>query len=234
MYIFKVENRSDANLYYETDSLCEQYIRFHFASYETFPTTCGKKCIEIMEKLNINKNKYKNALDLGCAVGQTSFYLSDKFEIINGIDYSKRFIEIAKERTNMLNLKNVNFFCGSVLELEKIDIPKNNVLVFCGNLIDRVENPYIFLKEICNYVEKGGVLILTSPYTWLENFTPKENWVGGYINDGEIMSTIKGLEIALKDNFELNSFEDVEFLIPDTPPFMYQLTSAQMSVWIRK
>jgi 5-histidylcysteine sulfoxide synthase len=234
MYIYKVENRVDANSYYETDSLCEQYIRFHFASYETFPTTCGKKCIEIMEKLNINKANYKNALDLGCAVGQTSFYLADKFKNVNGVDYSKRFIEIAKERTQMLGLQNVNFFNGSVLELNEIDLPKNNVLVFCGNLIDRVENPYIFLKDIANYVEKGGLLILTSPYTWLENFTPKENWVGGYVTNAEIMTTLKGLEIALKDDFELHSYEDVEFLIPDTPPFMYQLTSAHMTVWIRK
>jgi len=234
MHFFKVENRDNANSYYETDSLCEQYIRFHFASYETFPTTCGKKCIEILEKLNINKNKYKNALDLGCAVGQTSFYLSDKFEKVNGIDFSKRFIEIAKERTEMLKFKNVGFFNGSVLELAKIDIPKDNVLVFCGNLIDRLEDPNIFLKDVGNYVEKGGVLILTSPYTWLENFTPKKNWVGGLINNGEILTTTKGLEIVLKDNFELHSFEDVEFLIPDTPPFMYQLSSAQMTIWIKK
>lgn len=233
MHIFKVEYRENANSYYETDSLCEQYIRFHFGSTDTFPSVCGKKCLEVLEKVKPNKD-YKNFLDIGCAVGQTSFYLANKFEKVNGLDFSKRFIEIAKERAIDQNVKNINFYNGSALALGEIDIPKDNSLVFCGNLIDRLTDPRIFLNDVGNYVEKGGLLVLTSPYTWLDNFTPKENWVGGTVIDGEILTTTKGLEIALRDNFDLHSVEDVEFLIPDTPPFMYQLTAAQMTVWIRK
>jgi len=235
MHTFKREKREDANSYYETDFLCEQYIRFHYANHETFPTICGRKCLEVMQKLKIPQTEYKTALDLGCALGQTAIFLSTKFESIIGIDYSKRFIEIANERISSLQLKNVSFLHGSALDLDSIEnLPKENSLVFCGNLIDRLTKPQKFLNDIVNYVKKGGILILTSPYTWLDDFTPKENWIGGYIKNGEIVSTINGLENLLKENFDKYSVEDVHFLIPDYPPFSHQLTAAQMSVWIRK
>lgn len=235
MHTFRNEIRENANSYYETDFLCEQYIRFHYANHETFPTTCAKVCLDVMKRLNFPESEYKSALDLGCALGQTAIYLSPKFESIVGIDYSKRFIEIANERIDSLQLKNVTFLHGSALELDEIpSLPKENVLVFCGNLIDRLHDPKIFLNDVSRYVKKGGVLILTSPYTWLEEFTPKENWIGGTIKNGEILSTILGLEHMLKEHFEKHSVEDVEFLIPDYPPFSHQITAAQLSVWVRK
>lgn len=235
MHTYKYEIRENANSYYETDFLCEQYIRLHYADYETFPTTCGKLCLDILKRLKIPESECKSALDLGCALGQTAITLSPKFESIVGIDYSKRFIEIANERTDSLQLKNLTFTHGSALELDGIpNLPKDNVLVFCGNLIDRLHDPKIFLNDVSRYVKKGGVLILTSPYTWLEEFTPKENWIGGAIKNGEILSTIVGLEHMLKDHFEKHSVEDVEFLIPDYPPFSHQITAAQLSVWVRK
>jgi len=235
MHTYRHEIRENANSYYETDLLCEQYIRFHYANYETFPTTCAKVCLNVMKRLNIPESEYKSALDLGCALGQTAIHLSPKFELIVGIDYSKRFIEIANERIDSLQMKNVTFLHGSALELDDIpNLPRDNILVFCGNLIDRLHDPKIFLNDINRYVKKGGVLILTSPYTWLEEFTPKENWIGGTIKNGEILSTIVGLEQMLKNDFEKHSVEDVEFLIPDYPPFSHQISAAELSVWIRK
>ena len=77
-------------------------------------------------------------------------------------------------------------------------------------------------------------MVLTSPYTWLEDFTPKENWLGGVVHNGEIISTILGLEMGLKEKFEKISVEDVDFCIPDYPPFSHQMTTAELSVWMRK
>ena len=152
-------------------------------------------CLDVLKRLNIPESEYYTALDLGCSEGQTSICLSSKFNSIVGIDYSKRFIEIANERKNSLQIKNLNFMHGSALKLDSIpNLPKENVLVFCGNLIDRFVEPTNFLNDVSKYVKKGGIFILTSPYTWLEEFTPKENWIGGIINNGEILSTILGLE----------------------------------------
>ena len=45
--------------------------------------------------------------------------------------------------------------------------------VLAGNLICRLARPYDFLNRLPDLVAAGGVLVITSPYTWLEQFTDK-------------------------------------------------------------
>ena len=52
-------------------------------------------------------------------------------------------------------------------------------LILAANLIDRLSDPKRFIETIHERLNIGGVLVLTSPYTWLEEFTKKENWLGG-------------------------------------------------------
>jgi hypothetical protein len=55
--------------------------------------------------------------------------------------------------------------------------------MICANLIDRLYDPYRLLSEVHKHIKQGGFLIIMSPYTWLENFTSKANWVGGKITE---------------------------------------------------
>lgn len=45
--------------------------------------------------------------------------------------------------------------------------------VLAANLICRLHAPYNFLRRLSDLVAPGGILIITSPYTWLEEFTDK-------------------------------------------------------------
>jgi len=45
--------------------------------------------------------------------------------------------------------------------------------VFAGNLVCRLPDPLAFLCRLEGLVKPGGVVVLTSPYTFLEEFTPK-------------------------------------------------------------
>ena len=45
--------------------------------------------------------------------------------------------------------------------------------VLAANLVCRLPNPYQFLDRLPSLVAPGGVLVITSPYSWLEEFTPK-------------------------------------------------------------
>ncbi len=75
------------------------------------------------------------------------------------------------------------------------------------------------------------MLILTSPYTWLEEFTPKEKWIGGYKRDGENYTTLDGLKDILEENFDLiDSPKDVPFVIRETAR-KFQHTNSQLTVW---
>ena len=100
-------------------------------------------------------------------------------------------------------------------------------------MIDRLYEPNKFLKKIETLVNPGGLLILTSPYTWLEEFTSKEEWVGGFKRDGENLKTIDGLIEALSPHFDLVADpNDIPFVIRETAR-KFQHSIAQMTVWRR-
>ena len=71
-----------------------------------------------------------------------------------------------------------------------------------ANLIDRLYDPEQFLKDIVKFIEPKGFLILYSPYTWLQEYTPKEKWIGGRQQDGENLYTRVNLQRILSEEFE--------------------------------
>jgi putative 4-mercaptohistidine N1-methyltranferase len=79
---------------YETDALVSQYCEFHYGdSYfevENYPARCARLCREIMAVRNRGA-----ALDLGCAVGRSTFELARDFSSVTGLDFSRRFVEVA-------------------------------------------------------------------------------------------------------------------------------------------
>jgi hypothetical protein len=46
-----------------------------------------------------------------------------------------------------------------------------------------VPDPALCLKGIADAVNPGGILVLTSPFTWLEEYTAKDKWVGGCVDE---------------------------------------------------
>lgn len=241
---------------YETDESIAQYCEFHYGE-ENF----GVKnfCVNSVELLkpfleNINTNK---ALDLGCSVGRSTFELAQHFDDVTGIDFSANFInvgvklkkydsltfrvkkegDISEEKSvslkdfNLDNIKDkVSFMQGDACNLK--DIYSGYDLVFCSNLIDRLYYPQKFLDDVPNRVNDGGLLVLLSPYTWLEEYTPKENWLGGYIKDNKEVSTLETLKTEL-NGYELVDTIDVPFVIKETNR-KFQHTLSQMSIWKKK
>jgi 2-polyprenyl-3-methyl-5-hydroxy-6-metoxy-1,4-benzoquinol methylase len=50
------------------------------------------------------------------------------------------------------------------------DLGKFDV-IFAGNLIDRLYDPEAFLRSIVTFLTDKSILVLTSPYSWLEDYT---------------------------------------------------------------
>ena len=74
---------------------------------------------------------------------------------------------------------------------------------------------------------------MTSPYTWLEEFTKKENWPGGIRKGGEPYWTFDALRELLGPHFNLlEAPRDVEFVIRETRR-KFQHTLSEVSVWER-
>ncbi|MFM9010217.1 MAG: SAM-dependent methyltransferase, partial [Planctomycetota bacterium] len=79
-------------------------------------------------------------------------------------------------------------------------------------------------------IRPGGMLVITSPYTWLEEYTPKAKWVGGRREAGEPLSTSAGLRRAFEGRFDLVHTQDLPFVIRETAR-KHQHTVAEMTVW---
>lgn len=243
---------------YETDELVSQYCDFQYGDeyfdVMNFAKACAQKAIEYSKS-----TQQKRALDLGCATGRASFELAQVFDHVDGIDYSQVFIDAAVElqingrisyaqngegalkNQTIIDLSvysfgasraNVAFSQGDACNLAPQF--KEYDLVMATNLIDRLYEPQLFLNSIHERINVSGYLVLTSPYTWLEEYTQKKFWIGGYVDEnGCEISTLDGLTKLLEANFELIVTEDVPFVIRETAR-KFQHTISQMSVWKKR
>ncbi|MEA2091659.1 MAG: putative 4-mercaptohistidine N1-methyltransferase, partial [Campylobacterota bacterium] len=211
---------------------------------------------KIASKFSINKTK---ALDLGCATGRASFELAKSFNKVEGVDFSVRFIGVGAKLKEAGEIKYLSIEEGSLFSSKRVTLEelgyqnlKDKVsfwqgdacnlkpnfnsydLVMGTNLIDRLYKPLAFLNTIDARLNKDGVLIIASPYTWQESSTKKEFWLGGYRDvNGDEIRTIDALKERLADKFELIHLQDLEFVIKETAR-KYQHTISQVSVWKKK
>src|SRR5208282_4525889 len=89
--------------FYESDAAAEQYLLFHYGTPEQIcpllpeaRTACGFPARCVSEPLRrVVLQKRTRALDLGCAVGRSSFELGRHFDEVVGVDFSGRFIAAA-------------------------------------------------------------------------------------------------------------------------------------------
>ena len=251
----RYEERIDTNSY-ESDTVISQYCHFgwgeSYFSIPNYPAKCAELALEYMA----DKPK-KRALDLGCAIGRSSFELARTFDEVVGVDFSTRFIQHAQRLKDASVLRYRLPVEGELEAFYEVDLAdfgldkvKEKVtfwqgdacnlkshysgfdLIFAGNLLDRLYDPRKFLESLYARINPGGMLILTSPYSWQEESTPRERWIGGFKRDGENFTTLDGLSEILEPGFKLTERRDIPFVIYETAR-KFQHTVAEMSVWER-
>lgn len=253
-----VDSQEQDNVY-ETDALVAQYCEFHYGSdyfsVNNFPSACIASLMRHVRDKNIETAK---VLDLGCAVGRSSFELAKHFQHVDAVDFSARFIQQGVKLQTSNRLRYVLPLEGDIVEYREVlldqlgyDEVKDNIqflqgdacnlkpqltgynLVFAGNLIDRLYDPMLFLNSITPRILPGGLLVLTSPYTWLEEYTDKDNWLGGIKVNGENFTTLDALKQQLGEAFEFEEALDIPFVIRETAR-KFQHTLAQMTIWRKR
>ena len=205
-----------------------------------FPVRCVTECLETK---TLPQNA--RALDLGCAVGRSSFELSKYCSSVVAVDYSSAFIDAAQEiqqtgrfeyciaeegtrrslRTARLPkgviAERVLFVCADVMEFAQTSDHYDVVIV--ANLLCRLPHPLEFLRALPKLVSPQGQLILTSPYSWSEEYTPRASW----------LNALDSLQEILGDYFALQRFFDMPFLIREHYR-KFQWGVAQATIWKRK
>ena len=243
--------------FYASDAGVEQYLLFHYGTPEQIcpllpeaRTACGFPARCVSESLRrIGAPAGTRALDLGCAVGRSSFELRRHFDEVLGVDFSARFIaaadrmreewaltvrvpgesgaseEMRLELPAELSTDQVRFERGDACAL-RADLGAFD-LVLMANLIDRLPDPARCLARMPELISPGGWLVLTSPYTWLEEYTPREKWL-----DGGGRGALSALKERLEPAFELRHVFDLPFLIREHRR-KFQWSVAEVSLWRR-
>lgn len=155
------------------------------------------------------------------------------FDEAVGLDFSKAFIKAANhvlETDHHMKKSEVKFVVGDACNLDPA-LGKFN-FIFGGNLIDRLPDPTNFLTSIKNFILPEGILMLASPYSWLEEYTPQSKWVGGYFEEGKPVTTHDGLKRILgKEGFtEIKDSENIRFVIKENF-WIYQYTVSNATFW---
>lgn len=242
---------------YETDKQLSEYAEFHYGDayfgVPNFSKTLAQLAIQAM-----GNKAAVHALDIGCATGRATFELARHFEHVTGIDFSARFIDLGVQLAEQGIARYTLTDEGELVSYRErkladlgLDATRDRVAFFQGdacnlkphfsgydlilasNLIDRLYSPIKFLGTVHERLNIGGLLLLASPYTWLPEHTPREEWIGGYKKDGENFTTLDGLKQILAPHFRLAQAPlDVPFVIRETRR-KFQHTLSEVTLWER-
>ena len=162
-------------------------------------------CLETGLQL-IDNNIGSPLIDIGCAVGRTTFELAAKTDgPVLGIDLNFSMLRVAQRILNtgvaryplrrlgvvynqqeyevkFENTDQVDFWACDALALP---FTENTFRLATGlNVLDSVTSPRDLLATLGSVVSPGGNAILATPYDWSPAATPIEAWIGGHSQRG--------------------------------------------------
>ena len=223
---------------YESQRLVDEYLFFHYATFAEaagtlpVPSEAWDFPRRVVAELLDTSAPIGKALDVGCAVGASSFELARSIPKVTGIDFSSAFIRAAEELkkqgsleatvafegkrgqkftanvTEGVDVSRVSFETGDAMNLRS-DLGVFDV-VLAANLICRLPEPLRFIERLADLVKPGGQLLLATPFSWLQEFTPEKKWLGG--TEGAAPSH-EVLADLLRPAFTLEFTKDLPFLI---------------------
>lgn len=219
-----------------------------------FPARCGDKLIQTADRLGVNKG---NVLDLGCGVGGAAFTLADRdrgYGSVTGLEYSHSFVDVCNQLKFYGQLEYDLRLEGDQHEKQTAVVPANTDAdrleflqgdachpesawqrsydaILLGNLLCRLPKPRGVLYNMSRMVTPGGLLMLTSPFSWKPEFCPREEWLGG------LKSGMRGSE-AVAETMDQVGFDAVEAydmpLVIRHHARFYELIGAHATLWQKR
>lgn len=232
------------------------YLLFHYGADEDcmpwgfgpraalhYPTRCAALC-----KTAAN-GAAQRVLDLGCAVGKSTFELARFANEVIGIDYSHQFIAAANQlkETGVHEYEMIEEGTLSAPRIARVpdDIDRHRVHfrhgdacnlpddlglfdgVLLANLLCRLPDPAACLQRVKTLIHKNGWLVIATPASWSEEYTLRQKWLA---QNG---STLEGIRQCLQPEFTLSQREDMPFVLREHRR-KFQWTVAEVSVWKKR
>eukprot|EP00584_Thalassiosira_punctigera_P000522 CAMPEP_0172526622 /NCGR_PEP_ID=MMETSP1067-20121228/1484_1 /TAXON_ID=265564 ORGANISM="Thalassiosira punctigera, Strain Tpunct2005C2" /NCGR_SAMPLE_ID=MMETSP1067 /ASSEMBLY_ACC=CAM_ASM_000444 /LENGTH=993 /DNA_ID=CAMNT_0013310161 /DNA_START=78 /DNA_END=3059 /DNA_ORIENTATION=+ len=134
----------------------------------------------------------------------------------------------------------VNFFQGDACALSEYADDKQDFGTFDGailaNLLCRLPDPMACLNAMPKIINKGGVVVIVTPFTWLEEYTPRSKWLGGFndpVSQEPMYSKDKLKEIMEELGFEKIHEEQMPLVIREHQR-KYQYIVSEATGWRKK
>lgn len=240
---------------YESDKILAEYLLFHFGTPDEIlppgrPWPAGMRDaldFPVRTAARFSTDTAARGLDLGCAVGRSTFEMARHCREVLGIDFSNAFISAAdalrsgspvaytrREEASVttpllarlpenLDVSRTRFLQGDAMHLPA-DLGSFD-RVHAANLLCRLPEPTLLLDRLPSLVNPGGELVLATPCTWLEEFTPPANWPSP--------DTFSWLRSRLAPSFDLVSSSEEPFLIRETAR-KFQWSFSLVTLWRRR
>lgn len=113
-------------------------------------------CIEIIKQDTPENKDELCIVELGCGQGYLTYALNQAGYHCHGIDISETAINLAKQRYGD------NFYCGTLSEF-LLSSGKKPTHIICTELIEHIENPRSFIKNITSLMSEKATFIITTP-----------------------------------------------------------------------
>ena len=239
---------------YESDKILAEYLLFHFGQDDEILTTDRSWPEGMRQALGFPVRTTRHfttgtvgrGLDLGCAVGRSTFEMSRECREVIGIDFSHAFISAAQALANgekleyrrveeAANLTSLTAVLPTGIDSSRISFRQGDAMhlpdlgvfdrVHAANLLCRLPEPLLLVEKLSVLLKPGGELVLATPCTWLAEFTPPENWPAP--------DTLSWLKAKLAPHFDLTHETEEPFLIRETAR-KFQWTHSLVTVWRRK
>ncbi len=176
------------------------------------------------------------ALDLGCACGRMTLELARDHRAALGVDRSRRLVEAAarvaregRARYDAVSEGRLRRRVDIPLEVAGRRVafvvgdaqsppfpPGSFATVLALNLLCRVAEPARCLAAAADLVRPGGLLVVASPYTRMEEYADPARWLGGFTGaDGRPVQGADGIREVLRGRgFALEREARLLFYIP--------------------
>lgn len=245
---------------YESEKMLQEYLDLHYGKPEDifslgvgptdaleFPRRCAQYTIDHAKQLGVPN---KRVLDVGCAVGASTFYLSKHFESAEGVDISDSFISTARHLAQHGSIDTMRFVRGqtfqpwtasvpSEIDRTRVSFQRGDACdlpltwgkydaIMMANLLCRVPDPRKCLDLMKSLLNAGGLLVMMTPFSWLPEYTPKDKWIGGTDEEPDSFPVLE--EYLTSRGFELKGRKTMPLVIREHErKFQYILSEA--SVW---
>jgi SAM-dependent methyltransferase len=156
-----------------------------------------------------------SVLDVGCGDGASTIRFARRADRIVGVDYIPRFVDRARDLARRVEVENVAFVVGDVLDLESVRSDHGlfdvAITIRCVINLATLENQVRAISQIASCVRPGGLLLTSEGWQDGRDGLNRRRVSSGLsamdLVDHNLLITRRDFEQAIAPHFDLVAYE---------------------------